>query len=221
MLELTSVGSSGFAAGHADLHSLGAFCCRLTLAAPDLDREVLLNNLSVKASLYIEECIASLSKAQGLPAAEVPEGSSTPSTHGLWRLIYASRARVLLDSDVQAILATARSFNHYQKITGALCFLDGVYLQYLEGDHQAVESLYKKIARDKRHYMPKVIERASIVDREFGSWSMALLEWDGEMRKIVRDHNLTGELDLYLIEESNAASMLRAMTQAEGWTELQ
>jgi hypothetical protein len=118
---------------------------------------------------------------------------------------------------VQSIWKTSRSNNARYDITGALIFLDGVYMQYLEGPHDGVEILYSHIKVDKRHFQPKVLDRTAIDERAFPDWSMALLVWDAEKRAIARSHCAAAELDLYLVDATVSALLFRELTHAEGW----
>jgi hypothetical protein len=49
---------------------------------------------------------------------------------------------------------------------------DGSYFQVLEGDAEAIDSLYAKIALDKRHTNVVLIVREPIATRSFADWSM-------------------------------------------------
>ena len=40
-------------------------------------------------------------------------------------------------------------------ITGLLLFIDGGFLQMLEGEERAVRELYTRIAADRRHLNPR------------------------------------------------------------------
>jgi hypothetical protein len=88
-------------------------------------------------------------------------------------LIYASSAdSKMSDADLRAILDRARIVNLGLEITGILLHSDGSYFQVLEGDAEAIESLYAKIARDKRHKNVVLIVREPIARRSFADWSM-------------------------------------------------
>jgi len=216
-LEIANVGASGFAVGHADVHHRDELCCRIPLATPELDRDELALHLEIKASAYIDDCLKRISQREALAAVVHRPDVPGAADDSLWRLIYASRSPTLVDSDVRSIWTTSRRNNARDDITGALIFLDGVYMQYLEGPHDSVETLYSHIKVDKRHFLPKVLDRTAIDERAFPDWSMALLVWDEEKRAIVRGHCVAAELDLYLVEASVSALLFRELTNAEGW----
>ena len=76
----------------------------------------------------------------------------------MYRLIYVSRSVTRFPPDIKAILASSRKNNAEFGITGALCFLDGVYCQYLEGEKISLENLYQILLADPRHESLKLIE---------------------------------------------------------------
>lgn len=63
---------------------------------------------------------------------------------------------------------------------GALLVTEGWFVQALEGEEQAVRSLYEHIARDGRHEQVAVVDEQNVDGRAFGRWSMAQVSDDGE-----------------------------------------
>jgi hypothetical protein len=91
----------------------------------------------------------------------------------LSHLIYASAAdSKMSDAGLRAILDRARTVNSQLDITGILLHTEGSYFQVLEGDAEAIDSLYAKIAHDKRHTNVVLIVREPIASRSFAEWSM-------------------------------------------------
>jgi Sensors of blue-light using FAD len=91
----------------------------------------------------------------------------------LSHLIYASSADSKMgDAELRAILDRARTVNSQLDITGILLHTEGSYFQVLEGDAEAIDSLYAKIAHDKRHTNVVLIVREPIASRAFADWSM-------------------------------------------------
>lgn len=91
----------------------------------------------------------------------------------LSHLIYASSAdSKMSDADLRAILDRARTVNSELDITGILLHTEGSYFQVLEGDAEAIDSLYAKITHDKRHTNIVLIVREPIASRSFADWSM-------------------------------------------------
>jgi Sensors of blue-light using FAD len=99
-----------------------------------------------------------------------------------FRLIYRSR-NLIPDDQRKAELGTlfgqARSNNKKQGITGALLLSDEWFVQTLEGDEDAVRTLFAHIEKDPRHDSVSVIETGS-AERVFAKWAMAKVAADGE-----------------------------------------
>jgi hypothetical protein len=86
----------------------------------------------------------------------------------LSHLIYASSAdSKMSDAELRAILERARAVNSQLDITGILLHTEGSYFQVLEGDAEAIDSLYAKIGHDKRHTNVVLIVREPIASRSF------------------------------------------------------
>lgn len=106
----------------------------------------------------------------------------------LWQLIYSSKAaQPMTAAALEEILADARAGNARHDITGALVYVDGVFIQILEGDRDDINRLLANIADDPRHHSLKVFYEAEIERRAFASWRMAyvaatreqMLAWAG------------------------------------------
>ncbi|WP_295528197.1 BLUF domain-containing protein [uncultured Pseudacidovorax sp.] len=138
----------------------------------------------------------------------------------IYRLIYASRARAFRSDDVAGILRQSRDNNAAASITGALCLLDGVYMQYLEGPQAAVERLYSIILADDRHQQVKLLDRGPAPARVFADWSMALLDWDERIRAVFLLHGMPQPLDLYATPSDQAAALFGALARTPGWVPL-
>lgn len=88
------------------------------------------------------------------------------------QLLYVSNtsARVA-ESVLQSILAVSRINNAKHGITGILLYLEGGFLQVLEGEGAAVADTLDRIHKDPRHWNTMVL-----LDREaprvFTEWSM-------------------------------------------------
>ena len=101
------------------------------------------------------------------------------------QLVYVSSACAgLSEDDIEDILCRAREANKVLGITGMLVYLDGYFLQVLEGQPECVRDLYAKIKSDPRHSGAKVLIESDIAKPAFPDWSMGF-------RKASRD-------DLYM-----------------------
>ncbi len=93
-----------------------------------------------------------------------------------YRLIYSSAATAEMGlSELETMLAQSRARNTLRDVTGVLVYVDGVFLQILEGERDAVGALMEKISRDPRHRDLKVFHEEEIEKRTFGSWRMAFV----------------------------------------------
>ena len=133
------------------------------------------------------------------------------------RLIYTSRSNDRLPRDLKDIIATSRANNARREITGALCFLDGVYFQYLEGEAVVLEDLYRRILADPRNKDHRLIERRRIDKRLFTNWSMGLVTWNDETTAIFRAFNGEARLDLHDIASEKAAHAFEALSKSSNW----
>lgn len=105
-----------------------------------------------------------------------------------YQIVYSSQAsRPMSLQDLESILDDARTGNEKRNITGALVFVDGVFLQILEGDKQAVRELMKSIEADERHFAVTVFHEGEAERPLFPDWRMAyvgaqpaqMAEWAG------------------------------------------
>ncbi|RYG57926.1 MAG: BLUF domain-containing protein [Alphaproteobacteria bacterium] len=93
----------------------------------------------------------------------------------LCHFIYASAAAQPFDREaLQVLLRQAQTNNERCDLTGMLLYIEGSFLQVLEGDPGVVEEAYDKIARDARHTKVTKILAEPIAQRQFGSWTMGL-----------------------------------------------
>jgi hypothetical protein len=98
-----------------------------------------------------------------------------------FRLIYSSEASPgLATAELEEMLAESRIRNKVHGITGVLVFVDGVFLQIVEGEKDDVLDLMQRIERDSRHHGIKVFYEEEVQDRAFASWSMAYLSPSAE-----------------------------------------
>ena len=97
-------------------------------------------------------------------------------TESIFRIVYCSRNTLAAGTnvaDLDQILATSRRNNQAVGVTGALLYTDGLFAQTLEGDFDAVQSVFERIQADPRHDDVVVLQAETVADRIFGSWAMA------------------------------------------------
>ena len=88
--------------------------------------------------------------------------------------VYTSAAiQPMPKSKLYKILWDSRVRNKLADVTGLLVYVDGNFLQVLEGEEAVVSTLLEKISKDLRHYDVKVVYKAVIEKRTFNAWQMA------------------------------------------------
>ncbi|MDP3425704.1 MAG: BLUF domain-containing protein, partial [Burkholderiaceae bacterium] len=116
----------------------------------------------------------------------------------LIRLLYVSRAVDKNDkAAIDAILASARSHNPENGITGVLCYGGGIFLQAIEGGRGAVNELYSHIIRDARHTEVQLLHYEEITERRFGGWTMGQVNLAKLNTSIVLKYSERPEFDPY------------------------
>jgi len=92
-------------------------------------------------------------------------------------LIYGSSAAYPMPvPELVTILEQARQNNKKLNITGMLLYDDGNFLQVLEGEDEAVTSLYNKICQDPRHQSILLYVKKQIDKRHFNDWAMGFVD---------------------------------------------
>lgn len=90
------------------------------------------------------------------------------------QIVYSSQATgPMTTADLERILVDARAGNEARNVTGALVFVEGVFLQILEGDKDVLRGVMASIARDARHDSVTVFHEAEVDVPTFGTWRMA------------------------------------------------
>ena len=89
------------------------------------------------------------------------------------QLVYISRAADHIDSgEVFQIVRDSAQRNPERGLTGFLVFVRGLFIQYVEGESDALDGLLDALARDDRHSDLHVIDRRPIASRRFPAWRM-------------------------------------------------
>ena len=108
-----------------------------------------------------------------------------------YQIVYSSKSATPMQmDDLEEILESARESNTNAGITGALVYIDGFFLQILEGEARAVEALMARIAKDVRHETVTVLRQGETTTSVFSDWRMAYVsataqqvaEWAGLSR---------------------------------------
>ncbi|NUU04518.1 BLUF domain-containing protein [Herbaspirillum robiniae] len=138
----------------------------------------------------------------------------------LVRLIYASRARVAISSEViDSILASARKNNPGQGITGVLCYSDSIFVQVLEGGRDQVNRIYGNLQRDERHHDLVLLAYESIDERQYSSWTMGKIRLDKINRSLLLKYSVCGELNPYLVSNCATVALLNELASTAAFAQ--
>ncbi|HTT13913.1 MAG TPA: BLUF domain-containing protein [Burkholderiaceae bacterium] len=92
----------------------------------------------------------------------------------VYQMIYSSQANTPMSIvDLEEILVDARTGNEKRNVTGALVYIEGVFLQILEGEKETLQRLMKSIAADTRHSRVTVFHEGDADGPLFSNWRMA------------------------------------------------
>jgi hypothetical protein len=100
----------------------------------------------------------------------------------MFSLIYTSKEKQeFAPPDLKKLLVSARIRNRETRVTGMLVYQAGTFLQVLEGEEEAVETIFSRIERDTRHGDIRVLNRnvSRPKRRVFGEWSMGFADVKG------------------------------------------
>ncbi len=135
------------------------------------------------------------------------------------RLLYTSAfngdsSAVQPQQTVRDIAETSAANNRVSDITGSLFFVDGVFIQILEGPPDEVEKTFERICCDFRHADLRLIDLTGVSERLFEEWDMACLYEDQESSLALRD-GLQEVRFLVGINASQAALQMRSLLESQ------
>lgn len=102
-------------------------------------------------------------------------------------------SHLMTHEELIQLLHQSRESNRNRGITGMLLYMEGCFFQVLEGERATLDSLYVKIARDKRHHHVMKLLEIPLQERGFHAWSMAYRHVTRE--ELVQETGLTDFLD--------------------------
>lgn len=99
-------------------------------------------------------------------------------------LIYISAASHLMDAaELLEILQVSRSNNTRRQLTGMLLYSEGTFIQYLEGEEEALHTTYQAILSDARHKNIIKMVEGERSEKLFPEWSMGFKSASAEELK--------------------------------------
>ncbi|MTI21569.1 BLUF domain-containing protein [Fulvivirga sp. RKSG066] len=88
-------------------------------------------------------------------------------------LVYTSIAKGNpSERDLETLLFQSQRNNSRVNITGLLLYVDGKFVQVLEGEKRKVQQLYKVIKKDDRHRDVNLIIDGEKEERDYSGWYM-------------------------------------------------
>ena len=134
----------------------------------------------------------------------------------LYRLIYVSQSVTGLEyPDLVDIMGKSERNNRKVGITGMLSFGDSMFLQVLEGSRRVVSQTYNRILIDKRHVNAELIDFSEIEYRDFGVWSMKVVQLGNqdEVRSIILKYSSSDTFSPISMTGKQSLNFLRELTE--------
>lgn len=138
----------------------------------------------------------------------------------LVQIIYISRSTFensdavnKIEPNVVRILAKSRVNNRKNGLVGVLYFGDGAFYQCLEGEEEAVNTMFSKIEKDSRHKDVKLISKKYVSKLSFPDWAMKYAPLDEKMRNFMQAHQHQ-KFDPYVFSPEMTQKMLGVLIDA-------
>jgi hypothetical protein len=94
---------------------------------------------------------------------------------------YSSQQNSFDDIQLKEIVRSALEKNAKNNITGMLLYANSCFFLIIEGPDDAIENLYKKPLKDRRHStITKVLDK-EITEHDFADWSIGAFKLDPDM----------------------------------------
>ena len=120
-------------------------------------------------------------------------------------IVYISSAKLgLTYGEILKIVKDSRINNEKNGLTGLLLFNSGNFMQLVEGTESAVDALYRKIEKDRRHTEVKLLLKEPITHRNFSDWTMGFknIEKLKEMNPELHNSFLTDDLNFSVYQQN-------------------
>jgi len=147
--------------------------------------------------------------------------SHTTADGKLRSLIYKSHCKGQVNWDlVNSILASSSRNNPESDITGVLVATETHFLQILEGEFEALNATFERIACDTRHDTVQLISFTEISKRQFPDWAMhgiGLFDLNQELKSRLCSRFGEDEGNIRLPATTNEVMDLLNMLLNEEW----
>ncbi|MGY6567616.1 MAG: BLUF domain-containing protein [Salinarimonas sp.] len=136
------------------------------------------------------------------------------------QLIYYSKNTLDADdrgqlTNLREILEIARRKNGENGVTGYLIFDKAYFLQILEGEKDAVEETYRRIAGDRRHADVTLVDQRAIVQRNFSDWNMGSAMRSVDHEEVYLAHGISGAIDPTKLDGAKILSLATDLRDLE------
>jgi Sensors of blue-light using FAD len=99
----------------------------------------------------------------------------------MYHLVYTSHAiKPFTDEELFNLLRQSRERNKEFSVSGILLYVQGKFMQVLEGKKSFVEEIYSSIQRDTRHNRVTLLLEGDSPKRIFKGWSMGFKKLSNE-----------------------------------------
>ncbi len=134
----------------------------------------------------------------------------------LVQLIYVSTLAPGVDvSELSQIREASARNNAVNGVTGILVFGENYFLQQIEGGASAVNALFSKICRDRRHERIQLLTYEEVAEREFEQWGMKVVMLTKEKMKSIYKYSSKTQFLPYELSSKNALAMLKSLQHKE------
>lgn len=127
------------------------------------------------------------------------------------QILYVSQHKSLSIDEVQTILSNSFSKNKVAHISGALVYIQGYFIQCLEGESAEMEIVFEKIQKDTRHENLVVLSKEKIQTRLFDEWSMSFVNamaYESIVKKYFKDE----AFNPYFMEKQALLQLLKEIS---------
>lgn len=124
------------------------------------------------------------------------------------QLMYVSAATHEVNSQVlEQILEVSRRNNPQDDVTGLLLYIDGGFLQILEGPRDSIYRVYQRIARDPRHDSHCILLDRETDCRLFPGWTMGFDRITSDQKETAGVFAITRKAIEEAVSEAQAAEI--------------
>lgn len=91
------------------------------------------------------------------------------------------------EASIAALAENAANLNRMDRITGLLMHADGIFVQLIEGPRQAVNHLWARLLKDKRHRaIVQLYHRREVESRACVGWNMRYVQQE-DLRALIHE----------------------------------